>query len=77
MQGSWGHGLSLPQRERERERDVCCRTQTFATLQKLVKLNLVVPVDEDHMYYAAMNSKSCRLTVLGEHYWRLIDRKRI
>ena len=52
-------------------------TQIFATLQKLVKLNLVVPVGEDHMYYAAMHSKGCRLTVLGEHYWRLIDRKRI
>ncbi len=51
--------------------------EIFATLQKLVKLNLLTPVDEEHMYYAAMNSKSCRLTVLGEHYWRLIDRKRI
>jgi Caspase domain len=40
----------------------------FATLQKLNRLNLVKPVGEDHMYFAAMNSKSCRLTVLGEHY---------
>lgn len=52
-------------------------TQIFAILQKLVKLNLVVPVGEEHMYFAAMNSKSCELTVLGKHYWRLIDSKRI
>ncbi len=49
----------------------------FAILQKLNRLNLVKPVDEDHMYFAAMNSKSCRLTVLGEHYWNLINNGRI
>jgi hypothetical protein len=49
----------------------------FAILQKLNRLNLVKPVDEEHMYFAAMNSKSCRLTVLGEHYWKLIKNKRI
>lgn len=41
-------------------------------LQKLVSVGLVVPVGEDHMYYAAQNSKSCRLTALGYHYWRLV-----
>lgn len=49
----------------------------FAILQKLNRLNLVKPVGEDHMYFAAMNSKSCRLTVLGEHYWNLITKGRI
>lgn len=49
----------------------------FAILQKLNRLNLVRPVGEDHMYFAAMNSKSCRLTVLGEHYWNLITNGRI
>jgi hypothetical protein len=43
----------------------------FATLQKYRAAKLVVPVGEDHMYYAAMNSKTCRLTLLGQHYWRL------
>ena len=52
-------------------------TAKFATLQKLNKLNLVKPVDEDHMYFAAMNSKACKLTVLGEHYWNLITKERI
>jgi len=52
-------------------------TAKFAILQKLNRLNLVKPVDEDHMYFAAMNSKSCKLTVLGEHYWNLITKERI
>ncbi len=49
----------------------------FAVLQKLNRLNLVKPVGEDHMYFAAMKSKPCRLTVLGEHYWNLISKGRI
>jgi hypothetical protein len=34
----------------------------FAILQKCRAAKLVEPVGEQHMYYAAMNSKSCRLT---------------
>ncbi|MCL2328614.1 MAG: caspase family protein [Bacteroidetes bacterium] len=49
----------------------------FALLQKYNRLNLVVPIDEDHMYYAAMNSKTCQLTVLGKHYWNLVNEGRI
>lgn len=49
----------------------------FKNLQKYERVNLVVPVDEEHMYYAAMNSKSCKLTALGHHYWRLVKEKRI
>jgi hypothetical protein len=49
----------------------------FAILQKMNRLNLVKPVGEEHMYFAAMNSKSCKLTVLGEHYWRLLAKQRI
>ncbi|MEZ5942512.1 MAG: caspase family protein [Planctomycetaceae bacterium] len=44
----------------------------FGILQKLNRTNLVVPVDADAMYWAAMNSKSCRLTPLGKHYHRLV-----
>lgn len=47
--------------------------EIFSDLQKMAGVNLVRPVGEDHMYYAAMNSKSCRLTLLGEHYWKLLD----
>jgi hypothetical protein len=49
----------------------------FKDLQKFASVGLVVPVDEDHMYYAAMNSKSCRLTALGFQYWRLVKEKRL
>ena len=49
----------------------------FAILQKLNRLNLVKPVGEDHMYFAAMNSKTCKLTALGAHYWNLITKGRI
>ena len=49
----------------------------FSILQKYVKLNLVVPVDEEHMYYAAIHSKSCKLTAQGQHYWNLVNNNRI
>ncbi len=49
----------------------------FALLQKYVKLNLVVPVGEEHMYYAAMHRKSCKLTVQGQHYWNLVKKEQI
>ncbi|MGK3982334.1 caspase family protein [Sorangium sp. So ce136] len=52
-------------------------TANFAVLQKLNRVNLVVPVDAPHMWHAAMESKSCKLTVLGEHYRRLVKRGRI
>jgi hypothetical protein len=51
--------------------------EKFALLQKLNRVNLVVPVDEEHMYFAATNSKSCQLTILGEHYWNLVKKDRI
>lgn len=47
-------------------------TRRFAQLQKLNRVNLVVPVGAPHMFHAAIESKSCRLTILGEHYRRLV-----
>ena len=49
----------------------------FAILQKYNRINLLVPVDAPHMWHAAMESKSCKLTILGEHYWNLISKDRI
>ena len=49
----------------------------FKILQKYNRVNLVVPVDSEHMYYAAMENKSCKLTILGEHYWNLVKKRRI
>lgn len=46
-------------------------------LQKLERVGLVVPVGAEHMYEAAMQSKSCRLTRLGRHVWELARNNRI
>jgi len=51
-------------------------TARFAILQRYNRVNLVVPVGAPHMWHAAINSKSCRLTVLGEHYRRLVVNRR-
>jgi uncharacterized caspase-like protein len=50
--------------------------KTFASLQRLRAAGLVEPVGEKHMYYAAMNSKNCRLTALGRYYWMLVDQNK-
>ena len=49
----------------------------FKDLQKLESAGLVQPVDEEHMYYAAMHSKSCKLTPLGKHFWYLVSQNKI
>jgi hypothetical protein len=52
-------------------------TRKFALLQRYNRLNLVVPVDAPHMWHAAMQSKTYKLTVLGEHYRRLVEKQRL
>lgn len=47
----------------------------FSDLQKLESIGLVVPVNEEHMYYAAMHSESCKLTAIGKQYWKLVKEK--
>ncbi len=49
----------------------------FKTLQKLHSIGLVNPIGTPHMYFAAMESKSCRLTELGKYYWRLVKKDKI
>lgn len=51
--------------------------EIFGILQRCRGAKLVVPVGSDHMYYAAVESKACRLTPLGKHYWRLAKQDRI
>ncbi len=51
--------------------------EIFSVLQKYVKLNLVIPVGAEHMYYAAINHKSCKLTAQGQHYWNLANKGNI
>ncbi len=49
----------------------------FKELQMCNRHGLVAPVDAEHMYYAAIESKSCKLTALGAHYRTLAEEKRI
>lgn len=51
--------------------------KVFKNLQKLERIGLIEPVDAEYMYFAAIHSKSCRLTPLGQYYWRLISDKRL
>ena len=45
-------------------------------LQLFESVGLVEPVGEEHMYFAAMHRKSCRLTALGTRYWKLAKDER-
>lgn len=49
----------------------------FKELQVCNRHGLIMPVDAEHMYYAAIESKSCRLTALGAHYRNLAENERI
>lgn len=53
------------------------KVSVFSDLQKLESVGLVVPNGTPHMYFAAMESKSCELTSVGQHYWRLVKEGRI
>lgn len=46
-------------------------------LQKMNQNGLVIPSNEQFMYYAAMKSDTIQLTNLGKHYWNLYKTKRI
>lgn len=49
----------------------------FKMLQKLQSIGFVKPVGEEFMYFAAMHNKSCKLTPLGQYYWRLVNENHI
>lgn len=48
----------------------------FKELQLFESVGLVEPVGTEHMYFAAMENKSCKLTALGLHYWKLSKDRR-
>ncbi|MBQ6603629.1 MAG: caspase family protein [Eubacterium sp.] len=52
------------------------KVSIFKELQLFESVGLIEPVGTDHMYFAAMESRSCRLTALGLHYWKLSKDKR-
>ncbi|MFJ4210493.1 caspase domain-containing protein [Paenarthrobacter sp. NPDC089675] len=53
------------------------KVATFKILQNYVRVNLARPEGAPHMWHAAMESKACELTVLGQHYWRLVKEELI
>ncbi|MGM4932701.1 caspase family protein [Tardiphaga sp. 619_E2_N8_5] len=74
-----------PERSEEQKKDQnipmpdLAKTEIFAVLQRYVRVNLVRPggASRPHMWHAAMESKWCKLTVLGEHYRDLVAKKLI
>ena len=58
-----------PTYEPEAEPDHPEHEAIFDELQKCRAAKLIEPVGAVHMYFAAMESKACRLTPLGRHYW--------
>lgn len=53
------------------------KVEVFKDLQQFASVDLVIPVGEQHMYFAAMNSKSCKLTPFGKRYWQLVKHNRV
>lgn len=49
----------------------------FKELQACNRHGLIVPVEAEHMFFAAMNSTGCRLTAVGAHYRTLAVARRI
>lgn len=67
-----GHEFPLdPSYEYTTELGNAKNENVFKQLQRCSYVKLVEPVDEEYMYFAAVNSKACRLTALGRHYRRL------
>jgi hypothetical protein len=54
-------------------------TKIFKDLQSMNRVGLLIPkgASPNHMYFAAMQSKSCHLTSLGQHYWHLAKNNHI
>ena len=51
--------------------------EIFAVLQKYNRVNLLIPIGAEHMYFAAIESKTCELTPLGKYYWTLANNGKI
>lgn len=53
------------------------KEEDFRVLRKMNAVNLVVPVGEEYMYWAAIRYKSCKLTARGRQYWNMVATDRI
>jgi hypothetical protein len=70
------HNLSPEYEFTEKSADPA-KVAIMKDLQKFVSVHLVEPVGAEYMYFAAINSKSCRLTAVGRQYWKLVKEKRL
>lgn len=66
-----------PSYEFTEERQNPANVQIMKDLQKFASAGLVVPVGEEHMYFAAIHSKPCKLTALGYYYWGLVKERKL
>jgi hypothetical protein len=67
-----------PSYEPTAETHVPEKGKVFSALQKLRAAGVVEPTGgEEHLYFAAVNSKGCRLTPLGRFYWNMAKRHRL
>ncbi len=53
------------------------KIKCYKNLQKMVRCGLVKPINEVHMYYAALHNKHCGLTEKGKQYWKLLKENKI
>ncbi len=60
----------------EKKTALPANVEIFKILQEMNRAGLVIPVGEKDMYWAAMKEKSCMLTTIGMHYWRLRKKDR-
>ncbi len=71
------YSLLIPRTSLTRNPETRSTNRLFAQLQRCRAAKLLDPVDEEHMYFAAMHKTGCQLTALGKHYWRLAQSGRI
>lgn len=66
--------------ETERLKDISIVPENVAKYREMQTCNrfgLVVPVDQPHMWHAAVHSTGCKLTALGAHFRKLAEMGRI
>jgi Caspase domain len=66
-----------PQHEHTNPAATVEKKALFRELQNCNRVGLVEPLEGSDMYWAAINSKGCRLTPLGKHYRTLAASSRI
>jgi hypothetical protein len=66
--------------EAERLKDIPVdphKVRAYRDMQNMNRFGLIVPVDQPHMWHAAVFSTGCKLTALGAHYRSLAANNRI